>query len=202
MIRKVVFILEIIAIIVLFYFFVWKKEQNTIPSQTVIIQGKPYKVLEQIIDTQYITKKQIVEKKGKDIYHDTTIYVHVPIGIDTLKIISDYFSKKTLKDTLKLGDSLGFVAITDTITKNDILSRKYDYKIIQKLITERTIVEAPKKNELYFGVGAGINKKTISNINGGLLFKSKKDIIYGLGAGVDINNNTFISTSLFWQIKK
>lgn len=202
MIRKVVFILEIIAIIVLFYFLVWKKEQNPIPSQTVIIQGKPYKVLEQIIDTQYITKKQIVEKKGKDIYHDTTIYVPVPISIDTLKIISDYFSKKTLKDTLKLGDSLGFVAITDTITKNDILSRKYDYKIIQKLITERTIVEAPKKNELYFGVGAGINKKTISNINGGLLFKSKKDIIYGLGAGIDMNNNTFISTSLFWQIKK
>ncbi|MGI9215156.1 MAG: hypothetical protein ACR2HS_05910, partial [Gammaproteobacteria bacterium] len=126
-------------------------------------------------------------------------YLPIPISIDTLNIIKDYFSKKILKDTLKLGDSTGFIA---TVTQNDILGRKYDYKIIQKLVTNTIIVEAPHKNEIYFGGGIGLNKLNIQNINASFLLKSKKNIIYGIGAGLYINNKTFINTSLFWKIKK
>ena len=59
------------------------------PVQTIKVDGKPYEVIKHTSDTQYITKYTTIYKKGDDITHDSTIYVPIPVNVDTLKILKD-----------------------------------------------------------------------------------------------------------------
>ena len=48
--------------------------------------------------------------------------VEMPLDVDTLAIIEDYFARYIYSDTLKV-DSLGFGYITDKVTENKIVER-------------------------------------------------------------------------------
>jgi hypothetical protein len=66
---------------------------KNVQTKIVKVSGKSYEVIKHEIDTLEIIKKIFIDKPGKDIYHDTTIYVQIPMSIDTLAIIRDYFAK-------------------------------------------------------------------------------------------------------------
>jgi len=124
------------------------------------------------------------------------------MNVDTMEIIKQYFAKNVFKDTLHLPDSLGYVAVQDTISKNKIESRKYSANVKQRTIKETTIVKELPKAQLYWGIGLGLDKVNyVNNVNANLLLKSKCDRIYGLGAGVDINKTPFVNASIYWKIK-
>ena len=165
------------------------------------VNGKPYEVIKHEIDTIDIVKTKIITKQGKDIYHDTTIYVPVPMNVDTMAIIKDYFAKNVYKDTLHLPDSLGFVLVLDTISQNKILTRTFNASVKQRTIKETTIVKELPKSQVYWGVGLGFDKVNyINNINANLLLKTKCDRLYSIGAGVDINKVPFLNTSIYFKI--
>ena len=103
------------------------------------VNGKPYEVIKHDIDTTYITKTKIKEVKGEDIIHDTTIFVQIPVDVDSMAIIRAYFAKNVFRDTLKLDDSLGYVTVQDTISQNKILARKYTASVRERTIKETTI---------------------------------------------------------------
>jgi hypothetical protein len=166
------------------------------------VNGKPYEVIKHDIDTTYITKTKIKEVKGEDIIHDTTIFVQIPVDVDSMAIIRAYFAKNVFRDTLKLDDSLGYVTVQDTISQNKILARKYTASVRERTIKETTIVKELPKSQLYWGLGASFDKVNfVNNINTNLLYKTKCDKIYGLGGGVDINKTPFINASIYWKIK-
>ena len=52
--------------------------------QIVQVKGDPYEVQVPVIDTQYIPEIQYVEVKGKDIVHDSIVYVPTAVSADTL----------------------------------------------------------------------------------------------------------------------
>jgi hypothetical protein len=195
---KIVFSL---AVVVVVYFAIFGKH-NPFSPQIKYINGKPYEVIKHEIDTVEVVKTTVKTKKGADIYHDTTIYVPVPVNVDTLEIIKSYFAKNVFKDTLKLNDSLGFVFIQDTISQNKIFSRKYVAKVKQREIKETTIVKELPKPHLYWGIGMGFDKVNyVNNVNANLLLQTKCERIYGLGAGVDAHKTPFINATVYWKIK-
>lgn len=125
-------------------------------------------------------------------------------------------SRNVFLDSLYL-DSLGWVKITDTVQKNAILARKYtkNIKIPTKTVTVTNVVEAPKRRQLYIGGSVfatpfakldnnmfGDNTQTvISNINGGLMYKDRKDRMFGAqvqwdGRNINYGVSSYIKLSL------
>jgi len=194
--------LLIALFVLIFIYFGIYGTHNPFSPQIKYIDGKPYQVIKHDIDTFEIVKTTIKEKKGQDIYHDTTIYVPVPLNIDTLEIIKSYFAKNVFKDTLKLSDSLGFVFIQDTISQNKIASRKYIAKVKQREIKETTIVKELPKTHLYWGLGMGFDKVNyVNNVSANLLLQTKCQRVYGLGVGVDNYKTPFINATIYWKLK-
>ena len=159
-------------------------------GKIVTIDGKPYEVIKHTVDTLYVPTVQTVYKKGKDIYRDIPIYVELPGRIDTVEVITDYYSKVVYKDTLKLKDSLGYVSITDTIFKNSISGRVWDSHINKITINDRMIVKELPKNQFYLGSELGLNNKTVfTSFSPSLLLKTKKDRIFSVGIGLGPNKS-------------
>jgi len=200
--KKIIQISFLLMIVAIAIYFKLNGVHNPFSPTIKYVNGKPYEVIKHDIDTTYITKTKIKEVKGEDIIHDTTIFVQIPVDVDSMAIIRAYFAKNVFRDTLKLDDSLGYVTVQDTISQNKILARKYTASVRERTIKETTIVKELPKSQLYWGLGASFDKVNfVNNINTNLLYKTKCDKIYGLGGGVDINKTPFINASIYWKIK-
>jgi len=187
---------------------------GVVPGRQIKIDGKKYEVIKHTIDTVEVEKVKVVTKKGKDIVHEVvdvdTLVLKELQSVDSLAILKDYLAKVTYKDTLRLPDDLGTVAVTDIIHKNRIESRTFDAKVKERTITETTIVKELPKNQVYFGFDGGFNKAdVVSHVGTGVMLKTKKDKIYQLGVGVanrttDGTNGAlspYIGAGVYWKIK-
>jgi hypothetical protein len=199
--------IAVLVVIVLLEFF---NPFGNMPGRTIRVDGKKYEVIKHTVDTIDVIKTKVVTKKGEDIYHETIKEVVIPTIVDTTAILQNYYSKNVYKDVLVLPDSLGTVAVTDTITQNKIAFRTFDAKVKQRTIKETTIVKELPKTQVFLGFNGGFNKKdVISNVGAGVVVKTKKEKLYQIGIGVT-NNVTdgtngslspFINAGIFWKIK-
>lgn len=172
------------------------------PGKTTTVNGKEYEVLKHDIDTVIVPHDTIVYRPGKNIYHDTTIYVPTPINIDTQNIIKDYYAKRVYIDTLKLSDSLGYVIVNDTVNQNSLLGRLWTAQINKVKINETLIVKELPKNQVYFGLTSGFDNQNVVNYAGpSLLLKTKSDKIYSIGVGYSAQKVMSVQGSIYWKIK-
>lgn len=202
-----------IVALIIYCLLQWFNPGGVMPGgRTIRIDGKPYEVIKHEIDTFEIIKPKIVNKKGEDIYHETIVEkeVLIPAIVDTAALLKDYYSKVLYKDTLHLPDSLGTVAVFDTISQNKILGRTFDAKVKQRIIKETMIVKEPAKNQVYYGFTGGFNKAdVVSSIGAGLMLKTKKDKIYQFTLGVNnriVDGTTgglspYVGFGTYWKIK-
>jgi hypothetical protein len=199
-----------IVALILFVLLEWFNPGGVMPGKKVYIEGKAYEVIKHDIDTIDIVKTKVVTKKGEDIYHETIKEVVIPTIVDTQALLKDFFAKNIYKDTLQLPDSLGTIAMIDTITQNKIWGRTFNASVKQRTIKETMIVKELPKTQVYYGLTGGFNKAdVVSNVGAGLLIKTKKDKIYNLGIGVsnrvsDGTNGTlspYIGGGVYWKIK-
>ena len=202
-----------IAALIVYILLQWFNPGGVMPGgRTIRIEGKKYEVIKHDIDTLEVIKTKVVTKKGDDIYHETIVEkeVIIPTIIDTAALLKDYYSKVLYKDVLVLPDSLGTVAVTDTISQNKILGRTFNASVKERTIKETMIVKEPAKTQLYYGLNSGFNKEDyVSAVGAGLLLKTKKDKIYQLNIGV--NNRTidgtngsfspYVGLGVYWKIK-
>ena len=202
----------VIAALIIFVLLEWLNPGGVMPGKKVFVNGKAYEVIKHDIDTIDIVKTKVVTKKGEDIYHetikhDTAIKL---INVDTVALLHDYFAKNIYKDTLTLPDSLGTVAVTDTIYKNQLLGRTFNANVKQRTIKETTIVKELPKTKVFYGLEGGFNKADfVSSVGMGVLINTKKDKILQLGLGV--NNKTtdgttggftpYVRGGVYWKIK-
>lgn len=191
----------------------WFNPGGVMPGgRTIRIDGKKYEIIKHDIDTLEVVKTKVVTKKGEDIYHETIVEkeVIIPTIIDTAALLKDYYSKVLYKDVLVLPDSLGTIAITDTISQNKILGRTFNASVKERTIKETMIVKEPAKTQLYYGLNGGFNKADlVSAVGAGLILKTKKDKIYQFTLGV--NNRTtdgttgsfspYVGFGTYWKIK-
>jgi hypothetical protein len=179
-------------------------------GEIVKVDGKKYELIKHTIDTIEVVKTKVVTKKGADIIHETIREVQIPAIVDTLALLHDYFAKNIYKDTLRLPDSLGYVFLTDTITKNKIEGRTFVANVKQRTIKETTIVKELPKTKLFYGLEGGFNKAdVVSHLGFGFLINTKSDKIYHLGLGV-ANRTTdgtsgalapYIGGGVYWKIR-
>lgn len=204
-----------IAALIIYVLLQWFNPGGVMPGgRTIRIDGKKYEVLKHTIDTIEVEKVKVVTKKGEDIVHEVidvdTLVLKELVNVDSAAILRDYLAKVVYKDTLKLDGGLGFIALTDTITKNRILGRTFDARVKERIIKEEMIVKEPARNQLYYGLNAGFNKEDyVSAVGAGLILKTKKDKIYNLNIGV--NNRTtdgtnggfspYVGFGTYWKIK-
>jgi hypothetical protein len=194
-----------ILIIGLVAFIVFKQCSSGDKSiETISVDGKKYELLKHKIDTFVVKHTQIKYKKGQDIYHETIVEknVEVPVYIkaDTERILKDYHSKVLYKDRLVLNDGLGIVEITDTISKNKIIGRRWNAQINERTITDTKIVKELPKNQVYVGV-QGMVGNSSALIGPQLTLKTKKDNLYGANLLIDGNGNKYFGVSVGWKIK-
>jgi hypothetical protein len=195
-------LLIICLVFVIFLMRMCGGESPEVDPKIIKIDGKKYEVVKHKVDTIIVPVKQTEYRDGKTIYKDTIIYVQIPMKIDTNIILKDYFSKVVYVDTLKLKDSLGYVSLKDTITKNSILNRVFDAKINKTTIRETLVVKEPPVNEFYLGGVAGFDKTNIVNFLGpNLTIKTKKEKMFTFGVGYGLNRNITIQAGMLWKIK-
>ena len=170
-----------------------------------------------IIEKPIILRDTIWQKKDSVIYTSPKVIQTIPIKIISEKYLPDpnydklvlqyqelvklHLAKNIQKDSVKI-DSIGFVKVTDTVQNNIVQNRKWEYNIKYPIIKE-TVIQPPKKvNQLYIGGGLQGNQYNIINsINGGILYKNKKDQLYGLSVGINTNGQVVYGVSSYWKIK-
>ena len=174
-------------------------------SSTPKVEPKVITKVETKWDTVKITETKYVPKwKTKIEYRWDTI--PLPLSIDTINVINDYFSKYSYIDTINF-DSLGYVMVIDTITQNQITGRNVQSNL---LIPTTTVTNTTYlyKRELFWGVAVGgminpvQNESPINYISGELMYVNKKRNVYGFGLGVDKDFFPIISGRLYWKIGK
>jgi hypothetical protein len=160
-------------------------------------------------DTAWQVHDSLIVKKLKikQIIHDTlpaeyiadTNYPKLKAQYDALVIA--YLAKTLYTDTLKI-DTLGYVAVTDTVHKNEIHGRyyKYNYKIPTITVTNTITKQAPPKGALFIGGGVTGNKNGLELLQGGLLYKSKHNKILGLNVGINSNSQIVYGVQSYWKL--
>ncbi len=163
-----------------------------------LLLSKAYKISDPIIittiDTLNIKHDSLIYRKAKDIRKDTTIYDTISINkiVDTMAILKEYFAKHIYKDTINIQD--GTIAITDTISKNEIFGRSVNASITHKIIKEVREIRIPyqPKGELYIG-GNATNKGALG---AGLIYKTP----YKGQIQLNINTNKDFQIGYFKKI--
>jgi hypothetical protein len=170
------------------------------------VDGKNYELLKHKVDTFIVEKVTTKYTKGNDIYHETIVEkeheVKVPVYIkaDSERIVKEYHAKVLYKDRLVLNDGLGIVEITDTISKNKIIGRKWNAQINERTITDTKIVKELPKNQIYIGAQGVMGNNTVM-VGPQLTVKTKKDNLYGVNFFLDANGNKYYGASVGWKIR-
>ena len=170
-----------------------------------------------IIEKPIVIRDTVWQKKDSVIYTSPKVVQTIPVKIVSEKYLPDpnydklvlqyqelvklHLSKNVQKDSVQI-DSIGFIKVTDTVQNNVVQNRKWEYNIKYPIIKE-TVIQPPKKvNQLYIGGGLQGNQYNIINsVNGGILYKNKKDQIYGLSVGINTNGQVVYGVSSYWKIK-
>jgi len=192
-------------------------------KEIINVDGEDFELIKKEIDTVFVEKEVKVTKYvPKYITKEVIKEVEIPVDVDSLAIIKDYFSKITVKDTLNLAydfpevvtDSLGnkpsgdlgYGILTDVISQNRIESREIDWFFKIPTVYNTTIVKELPKNEFYYGLGVGVDQTNgFGNLSLNGLLKTKKMNIYGLNIGLSNQAGEykpFVGTSLYWKIGK
>lgn len=158
-------------------------------------------------DSVVYSKPQIIKTIPVNIYTDTTLIKYLPDSnyTDLLKqyqsVVYELLNKNVYLDSLKI-DSLGYVKVLDTLSKNLIIGRSYKYDLKYPIVKETITVPAKKVNQVYVGGGLfGTRLTPIQTIHLGLLFKSKKDGVVIPSVGVDKNLEIQYGIQSYWKIK-
>ena len=170
-----------------------------------------------IIEKPIVIRDTVWQKKDSVIYTSPKVVQTIPVKIISEKYLPDpnydklvlqyqelvklHLAKNIQKDSVQI-DSIGFVKVIDTVQNNIVQNRNWEYNLKYPIIKE-TIIQPPKKvNQLYIGGGLQGNQYNIINsINGGILYKNKKDQIYGLSVGINTNGQVVYGVSSYWKIK-
>jgi len=158
------------------------------------------KVITEIItrwDTLKVETKEYVPKYIRKTVVDIDTF---QAPIDTISILKDYYAKYFYTDTIKV-DSLGFIVINDTVTRNLISKRDVQSNIFIPTTTITNTVYLYKK-EFFGGISVGATNQAVQNINGELLYINKKRNAYGFGIGLNPQFQPVYTVRMYWKIGK
>ena len=173
---------------------------SQIKADTVTLHDTTWQTHDSLIIKKLIIKNTIHDTLPPEYIADTN-YPKLKAQYDAL--VFAHLAKNIYVDTLKI-DTLGYVTVADTLHKNEIQNRsyKYNYKIPTVTVTTIITKQAPPKGALFIGGGFTNTKQLeLQTIQGGVLYKTKKDKIFGLHIGINNNSQVIYGVSSYWKIK-
>lgn len=192
------------AIIVVLIFYVAFSKNGCTPKQqksdTTIVHDTTWSVKDSLIYAKPKPAK-IIHDTIPPIYLADTNYARLKVQYDSL--LKEFFALKIYADTVRL-DTLGYIAVTDSIQHNALKGRSYhtNYKIPTITVTKTITHYAPPTAAFFLGGGVQGNKTLgVTGAHLGVLYKSKKDKIVGLNVGSTIGEQLTFGVSSYWKIK-
>ena len=193
---KVVFVLTLLGIIS----YLWFENENK-DKELIVVNGKVYELLSREVEVIEVEKVVTEYKEGNTIYVEVEVPVEVfiPSEIDTMEVLEDYYAKRVYSDTLKV-DSLGYVAIIDTISQNKIIGRWYDAHINERTIKETITVKDLPKTQIWAGLGSSTNLSVSGNLS--VITKRQRNIGVDVGLYLDDDKlNPYVGVRYLWRIR-
>jgi hypothetical protein len=167
--------------------------------EVVTVHDTTWQVHDSLIIKKLVIKNTIHDTLPPEYIADTN-YPKLKAQYDSLVIA--YLTKNIYADTVKL-DTLGYIAVADTVHKNEIYNRsyRYSYKIPTVSVTTTITKYAPAKSALFIGGGITGTTADVNSLHTGFLYKSKKDKIFGVNVGVTGNSQIVYGVQSYWKIK-
>lgn len=158
-------------------------------------------------DSIVFVKPQLIKTIPIDVHHDSIIREYLPdTSYDELlkqyqAVVFELLNRNIFQDSLKI-DSIGYVKVIDTVSKNLIAGRSYNYNLKYPIIKETITLPEKKKNQVYVGGGIEGNQITpLSRVSSGVLLKTKKDHILSATLSTDKDLNLLYGIHSYWKIK-
>ena len=201
-IKNIIITLLLVLVVVEFI-----NPKGIMPNRTFVIHdtvGFEVPVHDTISEEVEVEVPVEIEKLVPYAVHDT-----IQTIVDTNLIVNQYLNSKNIfTNTYKFDKKQGSITITDTISNNKIIGRKYTTKITPRIDTIK--IPEPFKRKVFGGVEATFNKPdVVGSVGLGFLINSKSNKIYQLGFGVtnrviDGTNGRltpYINGGVYWKIK-
>lgn len=175
---------------------VWVHTDSTIYNEPQIMESVPYPV-------DRITKEYLADTSYGTLVKQYT------------SLIDKYLATNISLDSIRI-DSIGYVRIYDSVSKNMIAGRAVTYNLkyptIKETITKTITVPEKKRGQLYIGVGTVMkpedfntsvpnNTPFIMQPFAGLMYKTKQDYMIGVNAGVDKTGAAQYGVSTYFKIR-
>ncbi len=116
------------------------------------IKIPPQKV--EVTQIKYVPKVQIKKSKPQIVKVPEYKIVNVPTAptaLDTVAILQQYYPKNVHKETITLEDGVGNIQITDTISHNRLVSRKWIADVKPQVKEKIVEIYRPKEVQWYMG---------------------------------------------------
>lgn len=196
----------LLIIFILVIVFMQCNQSNSNSKDTIVIDKKKYEVKKKTTGVTYKPHTFTEYRSTNDIYtfiidYDTSIQYK---DVDTAAILRDYFAKVLVIDTLQLRDSMGYIAITDTISKNRLQYRTFVANVNQKIINDTVWITPKEVGAMYFGINGGFTKNQLPNTIGiSLMYNTPTNMMYGIGVGLQNGPAIapYVNGSVYWKIK-
>ena len=164
---------------------VWIKKDSTVITKPELVKTIPYTISVDHWKTEYLP--------------DTSSMAILVKQYEAL--VRELLAKNVHVDSIKI-DSIGHVYITDTVSKNEIVSRSTHYDLHYPTITNTITVPAPKVGEFYWGVGIGGRKNDmIDNFKLNFMYKNKHDYIFGPSLIIKQNGELSYGVDMLLKLK-
>lgn len=157
---------------------------DTIPGKPVLVKSEP-----------------TIKWKDSIVYKPDTSYNGLLYQYDLLG--DKHFSKNIYKTKFSLG-KYGSALSIDTVVANQITGSSLSYDIVIPETTKTIVIQEPvkPKNQIYIGGGLTGNQMSLVNgIQGGIIYKNKKDQIFQAQIRQPFSALTEYSISTYWKIK-
>lgn len=118
-------------------------------------------------------------------------------------LVEELLAKHILVDTLRFGDSLGYVEIRDTVSRNSIVGRSYFSHLRMPSMTETVYQPMTPRGMLYLGGGMSWNgEHRLNQMSSGLLYQFKSDVILGASFGFNAQSGLSYGLQGYWPLHR
>lgn len=191
----------VLTLLLLVFLQTCKKDDKEVPAPPKVTRDTVWVVKDSVIHS----KPQIIERISVPIEYWSTEYLPDTNYDKLLKqyteLAEKFLASNIQKDSVKI-DSIGYVSVTDTVSRNLIIGRTTSYNLKYPIIKETITLPEKKRNQIYVGgLLQGNSAAVLNQITAAALLKTKKDQIYGATVGIDTRGQILYGGQIYWKLK-
>lgn len=193
-----------LAVILLLFFLIFEKcnnkDEKKNEPKVETKQEVTYRIKDSVIVRQLTINESVApSKKTIDTFYlPSKNYDSLLVQYNNL--VNDFHTKNIYKDTIKI-DTIGYVSITDSVFKNQLLKRAFEYNIKYPTIRETITITNPQQRNMWIGLGVeGSKINLVNQLSINLLYKDRKNRMFGGKVGLDIAGQTYYGAQTYWNL--